>query len=382
MSQCLLSDFTEILEFLLNMLFHSNLLKKSLLLTGITVLSYIAFGVKEAKSEHPSCIQLTNPRIGDTCYTEVSYNARIENQKAPQTFEFPHVASRGFVIIDTKDLQESRLGTTSGPHITVIRPGTAIQIRQAYQQAYQDFNDFFLRIQAEARDKGISSGGLLDIRQRTEQQFRNAINSLTQIQSNSEAIVIKGSAQAQWRGIEPFSWYISGGTLRGKIRVYQRYVGKPEDANYILSNAKNQILSIVRQNQGANPTSPPAPSSFGGQNQGTYPTSPSASGSFGAIAHSSSTGKRSWAWGFNNQQAAVSRAIQECGIADCRGSWFSNSFAALAEANDRAWSAAQGYTQEQAQQNALYNCQQQSNNPATCRVVLVVHSKNGVVLQR
>lgn len=217
------------------------------LLTGMAFISSIALEIKDVMAEVPSCIELSNPRIGSTCYTEVPYNVRVEHSKSQIPFEIPQVAIPGYVIIDTRDFQESRIGTTEGPSVIITRPGTALQIRQSYQQAYKDFNDFIAGV------TNINSGAMLEIKQRTEEQFNNAINELTRIQSNSEAIVIKGSAQCQWRTWLGVTEWTSGGTLRGGIRVYQRYVGIPEQASQILSSAKNKILSLVGENSGSTP---------------------------------------------------------------------------------------------------------------------------------
>jgi hypothetical protein len=193
----------------------------------------------------PRCIELTNPSIGAICYTEIPYNVRVENSKEAQSFSIPQTAQPGFVIVDTQDFQESRVGTTNGPSITITRPGTTLKIQQAYEKAYSDFNNFYQRTEAEVRIKGINFGGMSDIRQKTEEQFKSAINQLTQIQSNSEAIIISGSAQAQWRNWPGITEYTSGGTLRGKIRVYQRYVGTSDQANQIRTSAEYRISPAV-----------------------------------------------------------------------------------------------------------------------------------------
>jgi hypothetical protein len=347
-----------------------NLIVRSLLLIGMAAIPSVVIDSKDVKAEVPSCIELSNPRLGSTCYTEVTYNARVENSKSPQVFEIPQAALPGYVIVDTRDLQESRIGTTNGPSVIITRPGTALQIRQAYQQAYQDFNDFYQRTEAEVRIRGVNFGGMSDIKQRTEEKFSSAINQLTQIQSNSEAIVIKGSAQAQWRTWVGITEYTSGGTLRGRIRVYQRYVGTPDQANRILSDAKNQILSLVGQN--TNNTN----------NTNTTNNQPSQRLLFGAIARSDSTRKYGFAYGFDNQQAAENAALRECGTSDCKSSWFRNAFGALSVADDNAWASTWGNTREEAEQNSLQNCQRNSSQPTTCRVVLVIDSRSGVILQR
>lgn len=251
----------------------------------MTVISSVVFGAKDVKAEVPSCIELSNPRIGDTCYTEVPYNARVENSKNPQSFQIEHVALPGYVIVDTRNIEEGRGGTTNGPSIVVTRPGTAIQILRNYQQASQELNNFSQRIEAEARTSNTDFGGILAIQQRTQEKFSSAINQLTQIQSNSEAIVVSGSAQAVWTTynllIGQQTVYEKGGTLRGRIQVYQRYVGTPDQADRILSDAKNQILSLVRQNS-AN-VNPPSNVNPSGQQPSTTPQKDRTTGIIEAI---------------------------------------------------------------------------------------------------
>ena len=175
------------------MLSHWNYIEKSLLLSGVAFISSFAFGVKEVKAEVPSCIELSSPKIGDTCYTEIGYNARVENQKSPQNFEHSHVAQSGYVIVDTRNFEEGRGGTTSGPNIIVTRPGTAIQILRNYKQANKELNDFYQNIEVKAKGKDINLNGLLNIKQRTEEQFGSPalmVISFAYLNNWSEAEII------------------------------------------------------------------------------------------------------------------------------------------------------------------------------------------------
>jgi hypothetical protein len=233
---------------------HRYSSKVCLFLMSIILVSFIDMNVRNVRAEVPLCRNLNdNPPVGSTCYTESPYNARIENSKQPAPFEIIYTAPPGYVIIDTQNIEEGRGGNTSGPVVTILRPGTSIQIRRAYENAFQEFSDFYQRTEAEVRIKGINFGGMSDIKQRTEEQFKSAINQLSQIQSASEAIQITGSAQAVWRTWLGVTEYTKGGTLRGVIRVYQRYIGTPSQANKILVNAKNQILALTGSQGNAQP---------------------------------------------------------------------------------------------------------------------------------
>jgi hypothetical protein len=118
-----------------------------------------------------------------------------------------------------------------------------------------------------------------------------------------------------------------------------------------------------------------------GQNtQNTQDGLPGSGASFGAISRSESTGKLTYAWNFNSQSAAESRAQQECGASDCRGIlWFKNGYGAFAQANDGIWSANWGGTQIDAEQKAINSCEQSTRTPRTCVTKAVVSSKVGLL---
>lgn len=103
---------------------------------------------------------------------------------------------------------------------------------------------------------------------------------------------------------------------------------------------------------------------------------------FAAIALSKSTKKYGGAWNYDSSQEAQSRAVQECGVADCRSVFvFHNTFGALAQAVD-AWGSGSAKTQVQAEQIAIQNCKRFSKNPETCRITLFLNSRRGFITRK
>lgn len=163
-------------------------------------------------------------------------------------------------------------------------------------------------------------------------------------------------------------------------------------SNYLRRPAPTVFALHTRFIQGNRPatTSPndsPSPhanqnaaSTLGQNTQNTQDGLPDSGDSFGAISRSESTGKLTYAWNFNSQSAAESRAQQECGSSDCRGIlWFKNGYGAFAQANDGTWSTNWGGTQIDAEQKAINSCQQSTRTPGTCVTKAVVSSKVGLL---
>ena len=215
---------------------------KSFLISFSIISIPMLFVIKNANAEPPPCIHLGNPSIGATCYTEVSYNARVENRKNPDTFKITQGALPGFVIIDTRNFIEGRNGNTQGPSINIIRANTKMQVNNSYTSALNELYDFFNKIESQIKFKSLDIGGFLSIKTRAETQLNNNRNIVSNINSNVEAVEIEGSAQAIWVDTPIATIYRSGGTLRGVIRVYQRYIGTPQDANRIVEQAKNELM--------------------------------------------------------------------------------------------------------------------------------------------
>jgi hypothetical protein len=353
--------------------FYQKSAKELLLLANLSLLIVISIGGRVARAEPAACINHlnSNPPIGSLCFVEARYDGDIENTKDVRSIEVPVAAQQGFVIVDTQIIPEGRGGNTIGPEVVITRPGTALTVLKGYQQSYQEYNEFVQKTKANVEIKGVNFGGMSDLQQKANEQFASAINQLTQIQSNSEAIVVRGSIQAVWETWLGQTVYKKGGHLHGRVIVYQRYIGTPQQASQLLTNSKAQILALVGNQT---PTPPPTP----------IPANPNPAQilRFGAIARSDSTGKLGYAWGFDNSQAAENGAIRECGSSDCKSNWFSNAFGALAKAEDNAWASSWGNTKEEAEQNSLQSCQKNSSQPITCKVILVIDSKTGVILQQ
>ena len=127
-------------------------------------------------------------------------------------------------------------------------------------------------------------------------------------------------------------------------------------------------------------TNPNAVSTLGQTAHNTQDSVTNSGDSFGAISRSESTGQLTYAWNFNSQSAAESRAQQDCGARDCRVIlWFKNGYGAFAQANDGTWSTNWGGTQIEAEQKARNSCQQSTRTPGTCETKAIVGSKVGLL---
>jgi Domain of unknown function (DUF4189) len=104
---------------------------------------------------------------------------------------------------------------------------------------------------------------------------------------------------------------------------------------------------------------------------------------YGAISRSHDTRRYGWVSGYDDYEAALAAAVQECGVSDCSSSslFFGNGFGAIAATSDY-WTAHEADTQEEAAQEALESCQYFSEIPDTCEVILIVGSKEGTIFQK
>ncbi len=102
---------------------------------------------------------------------------------------------------------------------------------------------------------------------------------------------------------------------------------------------------------------------------------------YGAISRSYSTRRYAWVSGYDDYEAAINAADQECGVSDCSSLFFGNAFGAIAKTSDH-WSLQEEDTPEQAAQEALESCQYFSEIPDTCEVILIVGSKEGAIFPK
>ena len=90
-------------------------------------------------------------------------------------------------------------------------------------------------------------------------------------------------------------------------------------------------------------------------------TSALADDSFGAIARSSATGDKGYAWNYSSRSQAERKAIGECnkvsGSGDCRALvWFKNACGSIAESNDGGAGTGWGSNEALAERYALESC--------------------------
>lgn len=119
----------------------------------------------------------------------------------------------------------------------------------------------------------------------------------------------------------------------------------------------------------------------GGQAASGGGSGKSQSNTYGSIARSSSTGRMGWAWSYGTQRDAEREAVKNCVSNDCATIlWFRDAYGAYAGARDKMYGTGWASTQQAAVQNAVSKCRQSSRQPDTCSAEVVVHSKNGEII--
>ena len=308
------------------------------------------------------CGTLSNPTPGTLCYTVTPGGGKVSAHGSPKDFStIIQATEREYVIADVVVEVTSAAGDRSGPTVNQLSPGGEASVVSVAREKLRELKQIRGELQAKATVLSgpalIEAQAKLSALQEEERIYENVVTTTTT--AGQDAGKFQVTASARSRRCPSSIWFDSCGSwVEYNIYVVKRYVGDPiaayNRAFAVAQDAQNTITRLVAQ-------------------------SPQ---KFGAIARSDSTGRRAWAWGFETQQAAESAAVQECGSSDCKSMWFRGAFGALAEANDNAWAAVWGNSREEAERNALQNCQRNSGRPETCKVVLVVNSTAGVIFQK
>jgi Domain of unknown function (DUF4189) len=300
-------------------------------------------GLAEASSA-----QVCTP--GQSIVKEVAHNeARtgdgpVFSDGEPLVRQTTFTADPGYAIVRYEFVEQRSWGKTSR-RIDELAAGTNFITASNVESVKRELTDYI------GGKVSILDKIKIDARQRLEQLSSNYLSL------SKQAITSNATLQLTLEAIPRSQKRTSD--IQGFLRVTLKCVGftNQNDLRLSLQREVDQILA-----KGVVPT--PTPQRFG------------------AIARSDSTGKRGWAWGFETPQKAESGAIQACGSSDCKSMWFRDNFGALAEADDNAWAAMWGSSREEAEQNALQNCQKNSRRPETCKAVLLVNSITGIIYQR
>ncbi len=91
--------------------------------------------------------------------------------------------------------------------------------------------------------------------------------------------------------------------------------------------------------------------------------------SYGAIAYSPGSGAFGYSDGYANQTVAESRALSECGKADCAvGTWFYNNCGAVATSDNGAWGGGHGPTALRARGDAEETCNRRGGTACAVKI--------------
>lgn len=312
------------------------------------------------------CGTLRNPSPGTLCYTVTPGGGKASAGGSSQEFSTIIQATEAEYVIASVVVEvTSAAGERNGPTVNQISPGGTASIVTVATNKLRELKQIKGELQAKATV--LSGPALIEAQAKLtslseqERTFEEVVTKTTAAGQDAGKFQVTGSARPRRCGT--FNADKCGSWIEYNIYVVRRYVGNPiaayNRAFAVAQDAKNTINRLI-----ASQPSQPSPQRFG------------------AIARSDSTGKRGWAWGFETPQKAESGAIQSCGSSDCKSMWFRDNFGALAEADDNAWAAMWGSSREEAEQNALQNCQKNSRRPETCKAVLLVNSITGIIYQR
>jgi hypothetical protein len=103
------------------------------------------------------------------------------------------------------------------------------------------------------------------------------------------------------------------------------------------------------------------------------------SDTYAAIATSYKTGSVGYSWGYNTNQAAEKAAIEACKSEDCKTrSWVGNQFLSIVYDEDYKIYLGANPLSTSASEEALKICKEHAEDPSSCTVTKVIHSKEGI----
>lgn len=129
---------------------------------------------------------------------------------------------------------------TTGPHTIQKQSGSTTVTEEQIKNAEQQLVELYGKAEAQIGIEKAKLDKLAEIKLRSNQEFE----SLYQIrrQLTNYGLEISGSAKAV-RGA--FGFYKSGGTLDAVVRIYQIYLGNPQDLNNIISKYKRELETLL-----------------------------------------------------------------------------------------------------------------------------------------
>jgi hypothetical protein len=198
---------------------------------------------KSAFAEAPPCRDIATPQIGNTCYNELSINAR----SGPNDASSDHgemTAGGGWSIIDWNFRNDTQFGSVEGPKYTFIEKGSAFQMKNSIDEYTRNLEE--VRKKAEAEGNG--SKFLADYTDKTLKEYENRRSAVSSAQTNVD--VFKVDVTVRGRCLKSTILGCvdkGGGQLKGVVRVFKRYIGTLESTQAYLAETLSEARKIASE---------------------------------------------------------------------------------------------------------------------------------------
>jgi hypothetical protein len=214
-------------------------LLKSLVI--ISPLLLLAFPVKAQTI--PACRNIT-PSAGRVCYTEHPFSARQRDEGGTRTYNFiVERVAQNWVIIDYEVIREGGFGAVSNPTGSIVSSNGNASIVNVTQSETQRLSE--VKSQLEAKAQGCYPPVCGQI-----QGQLSSVDREIQKLSNYQSLAVQSGGNEKIS----FSYTTSvscnrfacggGASIQGKVKVYQRYLGNP---NELQRSSESLVRSVLRR---------------------------------------------------------------------------------------------------------------------------------------